>query len=77
VWQRASRKFSIRSRAIAIATAARATAACWICEREDFYAYEQSRKGKTGAQIRDGIERGEWQGVDMTKYQSAMPEPAK
>ena len=52
-------------------------AACGICEREDFYAYEQSHKGKTGAQIRDGIERGDWQGVDMTKYQSAMPESAK
>lgn len=52
-------------------------AACGICEREDFYAYEQSRKGKTGAQIRDGIEHGDWQGVDMTKYQSAMPAPAK
>jgi hypothetical protein len=49
-------------------------AACGICEREDFYAYEQSRKGKTGAQIRDGIERGDWQGVDMTKYQSSLPE---
>lgn len=52
-------------------------AVCGICEREDFYAYEQSHKGKTGAQIREGIERGDWQGVDMTKYQSAMPAPAK
>jgi hypothetical protein len=52
-------------------------AACGICEREDFYAYEQSRKGKTGAQIREGIERGDWQGVDMTKYESAIPAPAK
>jgi hypothetical protein len=52
-------------------------AVCGICEREDFYAYEQSRKGKTAAQIRDGIERGDWQGVDMTKYQSALPAPAK
>lgn len=52
-------------------------AACGICEREDFYAYEQSRKGKTGAQIREGIERGDWQGVDMTKYESPLPAPAK
>lgn len=50
-------------------------AVCGICEREDFYAYEQSHKGKTAAQIREGIERGDWQGVDMTKYQSAMPAP--
>jgi Protein of unknown function with PCYCGC motif len=52
-------------------------AVCGICEREDFYAYEQSHKGKTGTQIREGIERADWQGVDMTKYQSAMPAPAK
>jgi Protein of unknown function with PCYCGC motif len=52
-------------------------AVCGICEREDFYAYEQSHKGKTGAQIREGIERGDWQSVDMTKYLSAMPAPAK
>jgi hypothetical protein len=52
-------------------------AVCGICEREDFYAYEQSHNGKTGAQIREGIERGDWQGVDMTKYLIAMPAPAK
>jgi Protein of unknown function with PCYCGC motif len=48
-------------------------AACGICMREDFYAYEQSRKGKSGAQIREGIERGDWQRVDITKYQSPLP----
>jgi len=52
-------------------------AACGICEREDFYAYEQSRKGKTGAQIREGIERGAWQGVDITKYESPLPAATK
>jgi len=50
---------------------------CGICQREDFYAYEQSRKGKTGAQIREGIERGDWRGVDVTKYQAPLPAPAK
>jgi hypothetical protein len=52
-------------------------AVCGICEREDFYAYEQSHKGKTAAQIREGIERGDWQGVDITKYQSPLPAPPK
>jgi len=52
-------------------------AVCGICVREDFYAYEQSRKGKTAAQIREGIERGDWQGVDVTKYESAIPAPTK
>lgn len=46
---------------------------CSICIREDFYAYEQMRKGKTGAQIREGIEHGEWQQVDISKYQTPLP----
>jgi hypothetical protein len=46
---------------------------CEICVREGFYSYEQSRKGKTAAQIREGIERGEWRQVDLTKYEAALP----
>lgn len=46
---------------------------CETCVREGFYAYEQARKGKTSAQIRDGIERGDWQQVDLSKYQTALP----
>lgn len=49
---------------------------CEICVREGFYAYEQARKGKTGAQIREGIERGDWQQADVSKYQTPLP-PAK
>jgi len=49
---------------------------CEICIREGFYSYEQSRKGRTAAQIRAGIERGDWQQVDVSKYQTALP-PAK
>jgi Protein of unknown function with PCYCGC motif len=41
---------------------------CDICQKEDFYSYEQTRKGKTPAQIRDGIIHGEWQKVDTAKY---------
>jgi len=52
-------------------------AACGICEREAFYSYEQSRKGKNGAQIREGIERGDWRGVEMEKYETALPAHAK
>jgi len=50
---------------------------CGTCMREVFYSYEQSRKGKTAAQIRDGIERGEWQSVDTTKYEKPLPAPAR
>ena len=46
---------------------------CDVCIREGFYAYEQSRKGKTAAQIRTAIEHGEWQQVDLTKYQVPLP----
>lgn len=51
-------------------------AGCGTCVREALYTYEQSRKGKTPAQIREGIERGEWQSVDLSKYQSPVI-PAK
>jgi hypothetical protein len=46
---------------------------CNICMSEDFYAYEQSRKGKTTPQIREGIVKGEWQSVDLSKYASPLP----
>lgn len=48
---------------------------CGVCMREAIYSYEQSHKGKTAAQIRAGIERGEWRDVDMSKY--ATPVAAK
>ncbi|HET8921498.1 MAG TPA: CYCXC family (seleno)protein [Candidatus Acidoferrum sp.] len=43
---------------------------CGTCVYEDFYSYEQSRKGKIAAQIRAGIIKGEWQSVDVTPYRS-------
>ncbi len=46
---------------------------CGTCMYEDFYSYEQSRKGKTAAQIRAGIIRGEWKSVDAAKYQQPLP----
>lgn len=56
---------------------ARHAAECGVCTREDFYAYEQTRKGTTPAKIREGIERGDWRNVDMTKYQKYENPPAK
>ncbi|GAC1703064.1 MAG: hypothetical protein NVS9B4_10040 [Candidatus Acidiferrum sp.] len=46
---------------------------CQICIREDFYSYEQTRKGRTPEQIRAGIMNGEWQTVDLKKYEKALP----
>jgi hypothetical protein len=46
---------------------------CGTCIYEDFYSYEQARKGKSAAQIRAGIIKGEWKSVDATKYQTPLP----
>jgi len=46
---------------------------CNICMGEAFYSYEQLKKGRTAAQIREGIMKGEWQKVDMAKYQKPLP----
>jgi hypothetical protein len=46
---------------------------CNICMAEDFYTYEQSRKGKTAPQIREGIVNGEWRNVQLDKYNQPMP----
>ena len=45
-------------------------AGCETCVREDLYSYEQTHKGKTPTQIRAGIIQGEWQSVDISKYQT-------
>ena len=42
-------------------------AACSTCMKEDVYSYQQTKKGRTPAQIRAGIERGEWMNVDLEK----------
>jgi uncharacterized protein with PCYCGC motif len=46
---------------------------CGTCIYEDLYSYEQARKGKTAAQIREGIINGEWKSVDATKYRQPLP----
>jgi hypothetical protein len=48
-------------------------AECNLCMAEDFYTYEQSRAGKTAAQIRAGIINGEWRNVDLRKYTEPLP----
>ncbi len=40
-------------------------AACSTCMKEGVYAYRQTRRGKTPAQIRAGIKRGEWMNIDL------------
>ena len=40
-------------------------AACSTCLKEAMYAYQQTKKGKTPAQIRTGIIHGDWIDVDI------------
>ena len=40
-------------------------AACSTCMMEAVYAYQQTKQGRTPSQIRAGIERGEWQNVNL------------
>ncbi len=42
-------------------------AACSTCMKEAVYSYEQTKQGRTPAQIRGGIERGEWMNVDLER----------
>jgi hypothetical protein len=40
-------------------------AQCSVCLKELYYSYSMHRKGKTAAQIRQGIMKGEWKQVDL------------
>jgi hypothetical protein len=42
-------------------------AECSTCAQEGFYAYEQTQLGKTPVQIRAGIERHEYESIDLAK----------
>ena len=42
-------------------------AECSTCLKEGVYTYRETKKGRTPAQIRAGIERGEWENIDLEK----------
>ena len=42
-------------------------AACSTCMKEGVFAYQQTKLGRTPAQIRAAIEKGEWMKVDLEK----------
>jgi Protein of unknown function with PCYCGC motif len=49
---------------------------CGTCQKEALYSYEQTRKGKTPEQIREGIMHGDWQKIDLAKYETNyLPSP--
>lgn len=43
---------------------------CDGCQQEALYAYLQQRKGLSVAEIRAGIEKGEWKEIDLTQFRS-------
>jgi hypothetical protein len=40
-------------------------ARCYTCLKELYYSYQQHQKGKTPAQIRAGIIKGDWKLIDL------------
>lgn len=48
-------------------------AECGTCAKEGFYAYQMTRKGWTPAQIRSGIERGDWEKIDLETAAGNIP----
>jgi len=40
-------------------------ALCDVCLKELYYSYQQRKKGKTAAQIRAGIIKGDWRQIDL------------
>jgi len=40
-------------------------AECSTCLKEGVYAYQETMRHRTPAQIRAGIERGEWENIDL------------
>lgn len=52
----------------------RHAAHCLACQREDLYAFDQSREGKKPRQIRRGILRGAWRHVKLSPWRKPFPE---
>jgi Protein of unknown function with PCYCGC motif len=45
-------------------------AECATCMKELYYSYQQHQNGKTAAQIRAGIMKGEWKSIDLIAAES-------
>ena len=44
---------------------------CDVCKKEAVYSYQQTKLGKSPAEIRAGIMAGKWKQVDLAKVDSA------
>jgi hypothetical protein len=45
---------------------------CLLCKKEAVLAYDESKQGKTAAQIRQDIIDGKWKAVDLSKYDNEI-----
>src|ERR1700720_3893361 len=45
---------------------------CDVCKKEAVYSYQQTKLGKTPAEIRAGIMAGKWKQVDLAKLDAAL-----
>jgi hypothetical protein len=50
---------------------------CDVCKKEAVYSYQQTKLGKTPAEIRAGIMAGKWKEVDLAKLDAAPAAAAK
>jgi hypothetical protein len=50
---------------------------CATCKMEAVFAYQESRKGKSAAEIRQEIMDGKWRNVDLSSYNLPATAPAK
>ncbi|HUJ32907.1 MAG TPA: CYCXC family (seleno)protein [Candidatus Acidoferrum sp.] len=55
----------------------RHAAGCATCRLEAVFAYQESKKGKTAAQIRQEIMEGKWRNVDLSAYNTPNAALAK
>ena len=46
---------------------------CPTCQREAYYAYHESRDGKSARQIRNGILKGAWKSVNLSSWKQPLP----
>jgi hypothetical protein len=46
---------------------------CDVCKKELFYAYQQTRKGKSAAQIRKEIIQGNWKAIQTADWAKLPP----
>jgi hypothetical protein len=49
---------------------------CSVCKMEAVFAYQETKKGKTAAEIRQEIIDGKWRSVDLSSYNAPASAPA-